>query len=170
MRPKNLLRFALGLIFLGNFALAQLKKAPASQVPQAIIQACVFEKRISAKDEISIFVMGDGEIAKTLEMYEKQKLGNSILANVGVGQKAPSDKPTILILGDPDLVGQATAYCQENSVLSITNIPDMVKEGISLGIGVDEAGSLKLIINPRASAKEGNNWNLAIMKLAKIIQ
>src|SRR6056297_474906 len=169
MRAKAILGNILGLLLIFNIAYAQLKKAPPSQIPQAIIQACVFEKSISTQDEITIYVMGSEKIADVLKMYVGQKLGNSTLTEVKVGQKAPSDKPTMLFLGDPELLNRATAYCQENGVLSITNMPSMVQAGVSLGIGIDEAGSLKLLLNPKAADKERTNWNLAIMKLAIIV-
>ena len=54
-------------------------------------------------------------------------------------------------------------------MLSITNIPAVVKEGISLGVGLDKSGSPKLLLNTEAAIREGRSWKRPIIKMAKIV-
>jgi len=170
MRVLKIFTLILGVILLISSAMAEFKKAPASQVSQAITQACLFEKSISAQSDISIYVMGNQDIVKALKAYQGQNLGNVKLAKLEGGSGVPANKPTILILGNPDLVGQASSYCQENGVLSMTNLPKVLKKGISFGIGVNGSGAPALLLNPKQTAKEGKNWNPAIMKMATIVK
>jgi len=157
-------------ILLMETAPAEFKEAPPGQISQAIISACLFEKTISTMDNITIYIMGSEEIANSLQMYLNQSLGNATLKKINSGYKLPADTPTILFLGNKKLVGEASSYCQENGVLSITNIPGVVNKGISLGVGIDESGSLGLLLNPEETAREGKNWKPAIMKMARIVK
>jgi hypothetical protein len=170
MKFMRSLGILLVLILMVETAPAEFKEAPPGQISQAIISACLFEKTISTKDNITIYVMGSEEIASSLQMYLNQSLGNATLKKIDSGNKIPANTPTILFLGNRDLVGQASSYCQENGVLSITNIPDLVSKGISLGVGIDESGSLGLLLNPGETAREGKNWKPAIMKMARIVK
>jgi len=52
----------------------------------------------------------------------------------------------------------------------MTGKPDLVKEGVALGIGVGSDGKPKVILNLSATAEENLTWNPAILKMARIIK
>lgn len=170
MRKLQILTSTILLLLLVNPLFSEFKAAPTSQVSQVIIQACLFEKSIAAQKEISIYVMGDKAVADVLSAYKGQALGSAKLKKLESGEDIPADKPTILFLGNAELTSKASSYCQENSVLSVTNLPKAIKGGISLGIGINGSGSPSLLLNPTQTAKEGKNWNPAIMKMAEIVK
>lgn len=170
MKFSKLMILIIGLLIILSPLSAGPKKAPPNQVSQAIISACLFEKGIASQEEVSIYVMGNPAITDALQMYVDQSLGKAILKKLDSGDTPPAETPTILFLGDAGLVNKASSYCQENGVLSITNIPSAVKKGISLGIVLNESGAPTLLLNPNETAKEGKNWNPAIMKMAQVVK
>ena len=86
------------------------------------------------------------------------------------GNSLPSSKPSILFVADNGKDDMATKYTQENKVLSATNIPDLVSKGVTLGFGVGSDNKPKILLNVNSSAKEGLDWNPAIMKVAQIVK
>ncbi len=167
---KKVLLIISVIISLQSIVFTQYKEVPANQVSQVLITACVFEKTISGLDQITLYVMGNNQVAQALGMYINQNLGNTVLKQIDSGTELPATKPTILFIANGEYSDQAIIYCQKNRVLSITNIPGLVEKGISLGIGMDDHGKLVLLLNPRATAGEGKQWNPAVMKMAKIIR
>ena len=74
------------------------------------------------------------------------------------------------MIGNKRNYAEILAYCNENDVLSLTNIPSLVKKGVTLGMGIDGSGIAKLLINPEGVAEQGKNFNPAIMKMAKVFK
>ncbi len=168
---KNLTIAVLVLIFLtsGN-VFAQYSPVSSFQISQMVSMACVFEKTISKQAECSIYIYDNEEIEKAIKSFEGQKLGNATLSSLTAGDIIPTSKPDIVIIGNKKNYKEILAYCDENDILALTNIPTLVKKGVSLGMGVDNAGQAKLLINPKGVANQGRNFNPAIMKMAKIFK
>lgn len=167
---KSVLIIWLNTLFIPIITLAQFRNAPANQVGQVLVTACVFEKGISAAERVDLYVLGDDQIADVLSKYVGQYLGSTQLENIRKGSELPATTPHILFLANPRYLNETVSYCQENQVLSITNLPRLVKKGISLGIGIDANGKLGLVMNPKATRAEGKNWNPAIMKIVKVVK
>lgn len=149
---------------------AENRRASASQITHAIISACIFEEGINEMENITIYVMGNDSIAETLKLYLNRSLGKATLREIKSGKTPPAEKPTIILVGHPELADNAIAYCQENNVLSITHIPEVLKKGISLGVGLDKSGEPELIINREATIREGKSWKKPMIKMARIIE
>ena len=102
---------------------------------------------------------------------ELQKIiGQANIKNVESGNNLPSTTPSILFVCDKSKVDEAIKYTQDNKILSATNLPDLVTGGVTLGFGVGDDNKPKILLNINSSAKEGLNWNPAIMKVAQIIK
>lgn len=164
IRHKFLLTVSLLVVFNG-FLTAQVNEAPAPIAAALLVKVIGFEKNISASD-ISIYVFGSGDIANEL----KKVIGQANIKNVQSGNRLPSSKPSILFVANDGKVDAATKYTQDNKVLSATNIPDLVSKGVTLGFGVGNDNKPKILLNVTSSAKEGLDWNPAIMKVAQIIK
>jgi acylphosphatase len=145
--------------------LAQAEEAPAPIAAALLVKVIGFEKNISSGD-ITIYVLGSSEVTKEL----KKVIGQANIKNVQSGNDLPSSKPSILFLCNADKVEATIEYTRENKILSVTNIPDLVTEGVTLGFGVGNDNKPKIFLNINSSAKEGLNWNPAIMKVAQIIK
>lgn len=152
------------IIFNGHL-LAQVNEAPAPIAAALLVKVIGFEKNISAGD-ILIYVLGSNDLYSEL----KKLIGQANIKAVQSGNSLPSSKPSILFIADESKVDEVSKYTQENKVLSATNIPDLVSKGVTLGFGVGDDNKPKILLNVTSSAKEGLDWNPAIMKVAQVIK
>ena len=145
--------------------------APPDVASALIIKLVALEKSlVGVGGDIVIHVMGSPAIAEALSKAVGIDIGKGKLAKVTGGDVLPASKPTIICLSDASKLAEVTAYTRKEKVLSVTNMPDLVGKGISLGIGVGESGKPEVTLNTTASKAEGLNWNPAIMKIAKIVK
>jgi hypothetical protein len=166
MNKKMLLVF--GLILIVSVTLfGQYEKANPADVSQLFSMACVFNKGISEKTEITIFIYKDDPTATALKTFEGQKMGNATVKSIVNSTTAPTAAPDILFIGNDDKADELIDYCNANSILCLTSLPDVVKQGASLGIGLSN-GNPTLLLNPNGVAAQSQNFNPAIMKMAKI--
>jgi hypothetical protein len=142
-------------------------KAPPEIQAALCVKLIGFDKTLSGN--ISICVIGAPEFAAEMKKGIGKDIGNAKLASVSESAGLPSEKPSVLYLGDAAKLDEVIAYSRANKVLSITGIPELVEKGIALGIGVSE-GKPKVLLNMTSSKEEGRDWNPAILKIAKIIQ
>ena len=153
------------IFFLSAQSHGQTKEAPASITAALLVKVIGFEKNISAGD-ILIYVLGSNDLYSEL----KKLIGQANIKAVQSGNSLPSSKPSILFIADESKVDEVSKYTQENKVLSATNIPDLVSKGVTLGFGVGDDNKPKILLNVTSSAKEGLDWNPAIMKVAQVIK
>lgn len=152
-------------LFAGDF-----KKASNKVAVSLLVKVLSFEKRLSITDEISIFVLKNHELAEAFITARGEKIGHGTITEIISGTKLPRRKPSIICIGADVDVGEVTDYTRKNEVMSITVIPDMVEDGVSLGVGVGDDNKPKIVLNLAASKSEGLEWNTAIMKSAKILK
>ncbi len=145
--------------------------APPDVASALIIKLVALEKSlVGVGGDIVIHVMGSPAIAEALNKAVGISIGKGKLAKVTGGDAIPAEKPTVLCLADATKVAEVTAYTRKEKVLSVTNLPDLVGKGISLGIGVGDSGKPEVTLNITASKAEGLDWNPAIMKIAKTVK
>jgi hypothetical protein len=154
------------LIALGTFAVpAQAQQAPAK------LQAALFLKLLGfyqnlGKDPFAIHVVGAPDVASELKKLVGQNVGKAKLSEVSEGTGPPSNGAKVIYVGsDPSSV---TGYSQSNNVLTITGIPELVNQGVTLGVKI-EAGKPKILLNLSSTKAEGVNWNPAILKVASTV-
>lgn len=150
---------------------AQQKEAPAKVAAPLILKLCALEKNIlNNADNISIYVLSAPEVTKEFKQVLGQKLGQLTVKSVEEGNELPKTKPSILYIGDATKVENAIKYTQTNKILSATGIPELIKKGVTLGIGLGEDDRPKILLNLNSTVKEGLNWSPAIMKIAMTIK
>lgn len=147
-----------------------VKQAPNDVAVALLVKVLSFEKRLSITDEITIFVMDNHELAQAFLEAKGQKIGRGTIAEIITGSQLPRRKPSIICIGANVNIDDVKKYTRENEVMSITILPDMVDEGVSLGVGVGEDNKPKILLNLSASKEEGLEWNTAIMKSAKVVK
>ena len=165
---KNILLLAITfLIFISTINFAQ-KEVPANQVVPLTIKVLALNK--SLKGNIKIFVIGNDAIANEL----KKNIGNTIVAatisDVNAGNDVPSGKYEIVYVCNPSKVSAAKNYAKQNKSLTITNIPTLAFEGVTLGFGLDDDKKQIIFLNLTSSSEQGMEWNPAIMKVAQTIK
>ncbi len=171
---KNLRIIIISLLFLTfapQYIQAQNKSAPAQLTAAFIIKLAAFEKNLSGSEkDITIYVMGAPKIAKEFKKGIGKKIGKTILKNIVEGKRLPNTKPSILYVGNSSKLKEALKYTRSNKIPSVTGIPKLVNEGVTLGIGIGKDGKPEIFLNLASSAEEELNWNPAIMKIAKIVK
>jgi hypothetical protein len=169
MSLKGLLTAGIVLL-LWNRAEAQLQKSPADVTAALLIKVAAFEKNLNSSGDISIYVMDAPEVAAELQKGIGNAIGKSCLTQIESGADLPTSKPSILFVGSSSNVEKALEYTHSNKILSATGNPDLVEEGISLGLGIGEDEKPKILLNLNNSVNEGVDWNPAILKIARTIK
>jgi hypothetical protein len=66
-------------------------------------------------------------------------------------------------------LGKIIQICRQKKVISISGVPDYIKEGLSVGLDV-EGESPKIMINIYAAKSEGADFKSQLLKLSEIIE
>lgn len=156
--------------FTNPILFSQIIEAPANVAAALLIKLSAFEKTVASQGEVVVYVLGSPKVATELEKVMGQPIGQSRLGRVLSGNDLPQEKPSILYVGDPSKLIQAIGYSKANKILSATGIPDLVKQGVTLGMGVGNDGKPKVLLNLASTVEENCVWNPAIMKVARIIK
>ncbi len=150
---------------------SQTAETPPEVAAPLIIKLAGFEKNLSGSGkDLSVYVMGSPAMYAVLGNMIGAKIGNSTVANVMSGDGLPIIQPAILYLGDASKVDEAINYTRSKQILSISGIPDLVNNGITLGIGIGDDGKPSVLLNMSSSKEENLVWNPAILKIAKTIK
>ena len=149
----------------------QTAETPADIVAPLLVKLAGFEKNISGSGkDLSIYIMGSPSMYEEMGDKIGSKIGNSTIANVMSGADLPIIQPAILYLGNPAKAEEAIKYTQSKMILSVTGIPDLVSQGITLGIGNNEGDKPSVLLNMTSSKEEKLVWNPAILKIAKTVE
>ncbi len=150
--------------------IAQVSDAPPNVAAALAMKLAGLEKRIGGQaQDITIYVMGDVEMAAELAKGIGKNIGTATLKSVEKGDGLPNSTPQIIFIGKGAETEAAIAYARENNILSITRSIDDVNLGITLGVGIGD-GKPKILLNLSASVEENCDWNPAIMKIAQTIK
>ncbi len=164
---KLLLLIISTLLLNANISFGQ-KEVPANQVVPLTIKVLALNK--SLKGNVKIYVIGNDAIANEL----KKNIGNTIVAatitDVDAGNDVPSGKYEIVYVCNPGKVNAAKNYAKQHKSLTITNIPSLAFEGVTLGFGLDDDKKQVIFLNLSSSSEQGMEWNPAIMKVAQTIK
>jgi len=139
------------------------------------IQAALFLKLLGFNNDIAkggnitIHVVNSETFAKAMGRAIGKQIGNSKLAAVNNRSGLPVEKPSVLYIGDTNSLDELLNYTRVNKVLSITGRPDMVRRGVTLGVGVS-GGKPKILLNLASLKREGVKINPALLKIAQIIK
>jgi len=139
--------------------------APANIQAALIIKLLPMVNNLGAR-EYKIHVVGAPEIAEILKGEIGKTTGKAKLIGVTAGDGPPAEPVDVIYVGNN--AGPATQYSQSNGALSITGNPDLIKAGVTLGIGLENKKP-KIFLNLKSSKAEGVDWNPAILKLAQTV-
>ncbi len=127
------------------------------------------QKQFAGKPEgITIFVLGDNNVAKAFLAYLNQNVGTMRLAKVLSGDELPAEKPDILFIGDKNRVQEAIKYTRANGVLSMARTDKMISQGVTLIVYLGEAGRPEISLNMSGALLEGVEVNPATLKVARV--
>jgi len=159
-----------GMLFPNMQLKAQTQNAPAPIAAAMVLKVVGFEKTVGAASDITIYVLGAADVAAELSKGIGKPVGKGMLKAVETGADVPAAKPTLLFVGDAGKAAAAMAYSRANKILTVTGLPDLVSQGVTLGFGIGEDSKPRVLLNLTASAEEGLDWNPAILKVAKTVE
>ncbi len=139
-------------------------EAPVGLQAAVLSEALGFDKALTG--EITVYVLGDARFAAELRKSEGKTVGETTIAAVRHGGALPANKPDVLFVGNASALKDAIRYTREAGILSITGLPELVADGVTLGVGVVR-GKPKVLLNTTASKEEGRKWDSALIKIAK---
>jgi hypothetical protein len=86
---------------------------------------------------------------------------------VAVESFPPRRPLTALFVGPAADLGRVMDYTRANAVLSVTNRPELVEQGVTLGVGL-ENNRPKVLLNLRGSEREKLRWDTKILKISRL--
>jgi hypothetical protein len=127
------------------------------------------QKQFASKPQgITIFVLGDSNVAKAFLSYVDQSVGTLRLAKVLSGDQLPTEKPDVLFIGDKDKVQDAVKYTRANGVLSMARNEKFISQGVTLNVYLGQAGTPEISVNMSGALLEGVEVNPATLKVARV--
>lgn len=161
---KKVVLTALVAMFLVSFVnpvSAATQAAPAQLQSALILKLLPYYQNLGDKN-FTIHVVGSEDIAKKLRENIGVQIGKATLVNVTTGDTPINGAAVVYIAKGAD----ALNWTQKNKVLSVSGDPNMVSQGVTLGISLED-GKPKVFLNLRTSKAEGADWNSAILKVAE---
>ena len=133
---------------------------PIMQTVQATILACVYNRDIIQRDNFTIYVYDNEELASNFNFYKGQPVGSTVLEDIHSGTGLPETKPNVVFIsGDSGNYDAIINYCRENNVLTLTDRPKLLQMGVTIGIGAYSADDVKLILNTKGVSGSVDAWN-----------
>ena len=86
---------------------------------------------------------------------------------VAVDSLPPRQRLTALFVGADADLQRVTDYTRASAVLSVTNLPELVEKGVTLGVGL-ENNRPKVLLNLTGSEREKLRWDTKILKISRL--
>ncbi len=161
--------FLLVLLVFPSIPQAEYDHAPIDIQAKLFLKLFLFNNDLNQGEDVVIHVIDAPAFAAEIKKAVGMEIGKSRLSAVTEGHGLPDDPPSVLYLGTARNLASVIAYTQGRKVLSITGIPELVTEGVTLGVGVEKKKP-KILFNLSASEKEGMDWNPVILKIATVVK
>ncbi len=142
-------------------------RVPEKLQAALFVKILAMSKEISVLPEITVYVLKDPAIAAELQKAVGRQIGKSTLSAVNEGDTVPSEKPAVLYIGTGDSLDEMLDYCRKNQVLSITGTPELIEQGVTLGVGAS-GDKPKILLNISGANGERITWDPALIKISKI--
>lgn len=127
------------------------------------------QKQFAGKPEgITIFVLGDTNVAKAFLTYVDQSVGTMRVARVLSGDDLPAERPDVLFIGDKDKVQEAVKYTRGKGVLSMARTEKFIPQGVTLTVYLGHTGTPEISVNMSGALLEGVEVNPATLKVARV--
>ncbi len=161
---RVLLIFFLLILMSANKSPAdEYKTLPYNIQSAVLLKAMAFNKNLSGN--VTMYVLGSDAFASAVKKGIGKRFGAASLSAVNSGEELPDIPPDIIYVEKKKFFGTVSAYSRKHNIMSITGNPDMVKQGVSIGV-CSKQGKPTILLNLKASKQEKIQWNLAILKVA----
>jgi len=126
---------------------------------QATILTCVYNKNILDMETFTLYVYGKQELADQFKFYAGQPIGSSVLESITSGLSLPETPPNVMVVShEIENIDEVVSYCRDHNVLSISDQPRFLLNGITVGVGTF-SGVLKLLLNTQGVNGGTEYWS-----------
>lgn len=143
--------------------------APVEIQAALFIKLFLFNKDLNSGGDLVLHVIDAPAFAAEIGKSVGKRIGKSTFTAVTESDGLPKQKPSVVYLGRSEGLEEVVRYTHQQQILSITGVPELVRKGVTLGVGTREQKP-KILFNLSASEKEGMDWNPVIMKIAEIVK
>lgn len=172
IRTRSALGFALVSLLAAGGA-ARADSVPPALVCNIVLRVLAMDTGLPARSsgKLIITVIGDDEIYETFAKLRGTKVGGKVvLADVVRGDSGSDPGASaVLFAGAGADPAKVTAISRSKRILTVTNVPNYVVEGVTLGIGI-EAGKPKVLLNLSSAAEEKIEFKPQLLKLARTMR
>nr|WP_239031211.1 YfiR/HmsC family protein [Pseudoalteromonas sp. MMG024] len=161
---KRLFVLSLVLFSLSTFSMAS--ELPANLQVVLLSKLMPYEKALSVKPKLSIFVINDQAVYQAFNLL-KAKQRNEQLGDIKFGNTLPNKAYDIIYLDSQVNLSDALIYSLKFNSLLVTNEIDLVKQGITLGLSVKN-GRPMFFLNKKSSDATGLSWDKTVLDIATL--
>ncbi len=163
------LTLSLGLI-LPNLSFAQDLPTPLTSA--LMLKIVELEQNLSAGKQLTIMVINDPALAKTLKTRQGKAVKDSLLASVIAIEKlseAGDNIPDILFIGRTKNTKDVIAFANKHKILTVTGDSNAVYQGMILAFYNNE-GVPGILLNLPASKANGFQWQPEILNVVSVVK
>lgn len=158
-----LISFLLILMSVNKSPADEYKNLPYRVQSVVLLKTLAFNKNLSGN--ITLYVLDSEAFASVAKIAIGKKFGSARLYAVRSGESLPDTPPDIIYFEKKKHFSTVSAYTRKHNIMSITGNPDLVKQGVSIGVCAKK-GKPTILLNLEASKQEKIIWHIAILKVA----
>ncbi len=172
---RRFLALCAGLATLGHPLAAHTQSVDVELASRIILKMLTLDLDLWKKSggKIEIGVIGSPEAVAAFTKAKGSAIDKdatfSIVAVVAYESMPPSEKPTLIFVGEGADPAVVTKYTRGNQILSVTNVTSFVERGVTLGVEM-EHDKPKVLLNLTSSESEGLNWDPKILKISRTVR
>ena len=160
------LLFLIGLTTLPVRAATDISLSPNMQAT-LLSKILLHERQYRRQQTISVFVLGDPQIALAFKQLIGKETEHIKIASVSIGDTLPQQKYDVVYFNDEQYLADVIAYGKNNSIVTATGIPKLVEKGVTLGTGT-EKGRPRFYLNLRTSFATDLEWDQKVLNIVKV--
>lgn len=143
---------------------------PSSLQVILISKLLVHEEQFGQKKKLSVYVINNEEIYQAFNKLNDVNTNNGVyFSEIGSGKELPQKHYDLVYLNETKLLPKAKDYVRRHRTALITGLPELVKQGITLGTGTID-GKPKFYLNITTSNQAGLSWQPKILSFVDIFK
>lgn len=143
--------------------------APPSIQGVLLVKLLAFNQDVTQGGDITIYVLNAAEIAKALKPGVGRSIGKSVLKDIQECREITGlvpKRPAVLYVGKTKDIQPVLAFCRKHKILSITGVPAVGENGVSITMGI-AAKKPRVLLDEKSVKLEGVTLDPKMKKLSK---
>ncbi|WP_075186492.1 YfiR family protein [Teredinibacter haidensis] len=145
------------------------KTLPAPLMAALLVKVASFERQTSSKQNIVIQVINDDHLAKQLQTYIGQSIGQGKIIEIVSRSQAITETTDIVFVGRTSRLIDLLAETRKKNILTFTGHKTLAYEGVIVGL-FDNEGVPGILLNLISSRESGLRWETDILDFVTLIE